>query len=571
MKTWVDRFPERFEYEREQFVARGLNFELDEQTLDDLGLVVLRGSLAHQGTEIRLEVHYPDFFPYLRPEVVAPDLELHRHQNPFDRNLCLLDRSTRAWNPSDTGAWLVAERVPHLLELLEGDESELQAAEVPQGEPASVYFGGIPGAVIFLPAEVLTLAKDARAGSGRIGCTALEPPRIRLRGAVVELVEKGRNRKTRTLAKVGSKLSDRFGAQSLSFRWARLDSAPEGRAPEDVFKAIDSARPGFGSPPWQAAADGQIAISAAVFPEEVEQGQLADGWIFAVKARTPGGGKFEYIIRGERLTDSDLATRLPFRARLADHQVALVGLGALGGEIGIELTKAGIDELRGLDFDHVEAGTIVRWFTGLSAVGHLKTQVMESRIGFDYPFTEFKPFTHQLGGSAVTSTARTETELDVMDRFLTGVDLVIDATAEIGVQQLVAALADERSLPQVFVSATEGAQGGLVARIRPGSSSGCWLCLQWHLETGSIPLPAHEQGPTEQPRGCASLTFTGAGFDLLPIAAQGTRVAAATLTEPEEDSSSQVFVCSLPDEPAHPPSWQSFPLEAHPDCPNCSG
>jgi hypothetical protein len=570
MQRWVDRFPGLLEYELQEFEERGLTFELDEELLDEQGRVVLTGTLPHEGTEIPLQVHYPDLFPYLRPEIVAPGLELSRHQNPFERNLCLLDRSTRAWSPSFTAAWLVAEQVPYLLSLIDGDPEEMRQAEAPQGEPVSAYFHGVPGAAIFIPQEVLDVPSDARAGSGRIACSVVEPPQLRLRGLVAELVEKKRNRKTRTLARADEELAQRFSGKTLSFRWARVDELPASKTAEAVFEAIDAAQPGFASPPRHSTADGDIAVAAMVIEEEVEQGRFEDAWVFAVRARLSGGATQEYLIRGERLSRADLATRLPAWVHLTDRRIALVGLGALGAEVGLELAKAGTGELRGLDFDHVEAGTIVRWTTGLSAVGHLKTDVMKGRVEFDYPFSTFVPFSHQLGGSARIVTGRSETELDVLDRFLDGAHLVIDASAEIGVQQVVAALADERELPQLYVSATEGARGGLVARVAPGRT-GCWLCLQWHLEDGSIPLPAREAPPTLQPRGCASLTFTGAGFDLLPIAAQATRVAATVLENPgQPPGGPDVFVCSLPEDPPLPPIWSTHPLDPHPKCPACS-
>lgn len=567
MRTWVDRFPERFSYELAEFENRELDFELDSALLDEQGRVVFRGALAHGGATIKLEVHYPDLFPYLRPEVVAEDLALPRHQNPYAGNLCLIDRSTRAWSPSDTAAWLVAERVPYLLDLLKAGEAEIRDGEVPQGEPVSAYFGGVSGAVIFLPEEVLALSAGARAGSGRIACSVAEPPRLQLRGLVTELVEKKRNKKTRTLARAGE-LAGRFGGKTISFRWVRLDEAPTENTPEAVLAAINEERSGFGSPPWQSVADGELAVAAAVIPEEVEQGRFEDGWIFAAKGRQ-GNREFSYLIRGERLVRSDLAVRSPLTADLGEKQVALVGLGAIGGELAIELARAGLGRIRAMDFDHVEAGTIVRWPIGLSAVAHQKTEVIRGRVVADYPFTELEPFSHHLGHSAAITTARSESELDVLERFLEGCELVIEASAEIGVQQAIAASADERSLPQIYVWATEGARGGLVAHVRP-SETGCWMCLQYHLEDETIPLPAREETPHLQPRGCAALTYSGAGFDLAPTVSQAARVATAALSSKASADGSDVFVCSFADDPYAPPVWTSHALEPHPRCEPCA-
>ncbi len=567
MRSWPERFPERLEYELACFAERGLEFELDEDILNRHGRVVLRGAIAHHGEEIELEVVYPDLFPWMRPEVYAKGLHLDRHQNPYQGNLCLLDRSTRAWKPSYTAAWLVAEKVPYLLELLAGGEEAMRLAESPQGEPFSSYFLGTPGTAVFVPEAMLELPADARAGAGRIAFAPFEGPRIWIRGAIAELVEKRGSRKTRTLATFDEPLRRRFAGAQLPFRWVRLAELPGENSAAALLGAIEAAQPGFSTPRWETVAGGQATIVAAVFREEVRQGEYEDAWLFVTRVRTEAGVSEPYIVRGERLSRADLEARLPGSVRLGERCVALAGLGALGGEIAIELAKAGVGRLRGLDFDTIEAGTTVRWPTGLTTVGRLKTGYLSERIQVDYPYTSFEPVLMQIGGSA-RGGSEGQSELDVLDAFLADADLLIDATAEIGVQQALAALASERELPALFVSATEGARGGLVARIDP-DDGGCWMCLQLSLEAGEIPLPAHAEPLTLQPRGCSDLTYSGAGFDLLPISAQAVRVAAATLSPSAEDRGSTVFICSLAEDGLSPPQWSAHPLAPRPDCPIC--
>jgi hypothetical protein len=94
------------------------------------------------------------------------------------------------------------------------------------------------------------------------------------------------------------------------------------------------------------------------------------------------------------------------------------------------------------------------------------------------------------------------------------------------------------------------------------------MCLQLALESGSIPLPAHAEPATLQPRGCSSLTYTGAGFDLLPVIAQAARVAAAVLGG-EGTVGSTAYTCSLPKERPAPPQWSEHQIDVNPDCPNC--
>jgi hypothetical protein len=569
MRTWPEQFPGRLEHELEEFAERGPPFSLDNDLLAEQGKVVLRGAIEDQGEEVDLEVHYPDLFPFVRPEIVAPNRQLPRHQNPYGGNLCLLDRSTRAWKPSYTAAWLVAEKVPYLLALLRADEKEMREVETPQGEPLSSYFPGVPGTVLFVPDAMLSVPEDATAGSGRIGFAQFEEPQLWVRGAVVELVEKVRSRKTQTLARADEPVKRRFGGAELPFRWVRLDELPEENTPIALLNAIEVARPGFGSPPWEEVPGGSIAISGAVFREEVGQNEYQDGWLFVVQQRADHGESRRYLIRGERLSREDLEVRLPTYLRFGGRCISLAGLGALGGDIAIELAKSGIGQLRGLDFDRVEVGTIVRWTAGLTAVGRLKTGYMSQRVAVDYPYTTFEDYPLLIGGSTFGQEPRGASELDAIDRFLDGSDLLIDATAEIGVQQALAFHANTRGLRQIFVSATEGARGGLVAKIDP-AAGGCWLCLQLQLEDGSIPIPAHAEPLALQPRGCTSLTYTGAGFDLLPIIAQAVRVAAATLAEVSEPGS-VAYVCSLGGDKADPPHWSTHTVKRLPDCPVCKG
>lgn len=569
MRTWPDRYPGRLEHELAEFERRELDFVLDGDLLREQGRVLLRGTVAHDDEEIQLEVSYPDLFPFLRPEVRAPDLTLPRHQNPYGGNLCLLDRSTRAWKPSYTAAWLVAEKVPYLLSLIEAGGEAMREAEAPQGEPVTSYFPGVPGTVIFVPEPMLKLDDGTRTGSGRIAFAPFEGPGLWLRGAISELVEKGEQGKTRTLARIEEPLRSRFAGPLLSFRWARLQQLPAVNTPIALLEAIEATQPGFGMPPWEPVEGGSVAIAGALVNEEVEQGSYEAAWLFVVQYRGGDGEEGRYLIRGERLSRRELEIRLPAEVRLSERTVSLSGLGALGADLAVELAKAGVGTLRGLDFDTVEAGTTSRWTVGLTAVGRLKTGYMGQRIPFDYPYTNFEPYPMRIGGSAGEVGLRDRTELDVIDLFLNDSDLLIDATAEIGVQQALAAAAEECGLPQLFVSATEGARGGLVASIDPGQG-GCWLCLQLGLEDGSIPLPAHAEPATLQPRGCSSLTYTGAGFDLLPVVAQAARVGAAILGT-GEPVGSKAFVCSLPEIRPAPPTWSTHPIEPHPDCPNCGG
>jgi molybdopterin/thiamine biosynthesis adenylyltransferase len=564
---WVERFPDRFEHELADFARRGLAFELDEQLLRQERRVVLRGLLAVEGEPdpVDLLVAYPDSFPFFRPEVYAPKLQLDRHQNPFDRNLCLLDRSTRAWSPSETAAHLVVSQVPLLLRLVREGGKALHDGEVPQGEPVSYYLPPLVGTVVFIPEELLQLPREHRTGVAKIAFGETEPPAIRVRGLLESAAIRERRGRTRRLARASGKLSRRFGASSIEARWIRLDGPPASRDPQQLLAQAEAAAPGLTAAQWQPVRDGAVAVTALVYDEEVGQDQTGDAWLFVVGIReSQARGQREgwYLTRGERLGRSDLNARIPALAPLGDRRVALIGLGALGAPIALELARAQLGELRILDFDLVEAGTIVRWPFGLSAVAAPKPEFLAQVIPREYPFTKVTAFNRMIGQ---VPQGRRETDFDLLTRMLRGVDLVIDASAEIGVQQIVAYVADEMRIPQLTVSATEGARGGVVARSTPGES-GCWHCLQAAFDREEIELPPHEETAMVQPRGCGSRTFTGASFDLLPIIAQAMRVATTTLVHGRLGA--DIFVCSLAGEDGAP-SWKTSTLEKRVACPGC--
>lgn len=591
MRNWTEAFPTRLAAEIEAFrETEGLDFELDDAELQATGRVVFRGTFSREGHEpIALEVRYPASFPYLRPEVFAPAVQLDRHQNPYRRNLCLLDRSTRHWTSDKTGAWLASERVRELLMLLEGDPAEMQREEAQQGEPASTFFPVHPGATVFIPEEMLHLPEDQLTGLATLSVGAQEPLGPLLRACMTAIAATDERGRVSELARVAGPLATRFPNEALRARWVRLSELPvDGAGAEDLFRAA-SAVPGYARPPQNRVPGAVLRILGALCKEEVRQGEWEDGWLFAVGVSSPQQPRQQsrhqrrrnpaapvpsgsYVARGERLSPRDLAERIPTLRGMSQRKVALAGLGALGGSIAMELGRAQVGELRTLDHDHVEAGTIVRWPFGLHVVGHPKVQVLADHLGVDYPFTSVHQFPHFIGGVPAAGEPDVS-ESDVLTEFLDGADILLDATAETGISYLLSRLATEAGVPQVYVWATEGGWGGGVARVIPGET-GCWYCVQLRIEDQSIVPPPLAGTGTVQPRGCAAPTWTGTSFDALPLVAQAVRTACFTLLGGRDAGNPlDVFICHQKAEsPAQltAPAWTSYALEPHPRCPYCA-
>ena len=267
---------------------------------------------------------------------------------------------------------------------------------------------------------------------------------------------------------------------------------------------------------------------------------------------------------------TDLTVRIPDLSHLHKKTVTAIGLGCLGAPSVLELGRCGVGEIRIIDHDIVEVGTVVRWPLGLTAVGRRKTDAISDFIKANYPFASIVPFPNRIG--AVRLSADQDSDLKILESALDGTDLVFDATAERGVQHLLSDLAAELKIPYIGISTTPGAWGGMLVRLRPQITEGCWLCFMHSLDDNSFPSPLSDPAGEVQPIGCADPTFTGPGFDTGIIALSGVRLAVSTLKDDHEKGYPtfdwDFSVVNLRDDQGNVivPSWQTFNLKKHPSC-----
>ena len=127
MPNWFE-IGDRMSQELAALDAERIGYEIDSVALDH-GVLRLHLELpaGPWGEPLALSATFPDEYPYLRPLVVAPGLSLARHQHPFVKNLCLLGRSTLAWDVDQTLAQHLCEQLPLLLDATGADARELAA------------------------------------------------------------------------------------------------------------------------------------------------------------------------------------------------------------------------------------------------------------------------------------------------------------------------------------------------------------------------------------------------------------------------------------------------------------
>jgi molybdopterin/thiamine biosynthesis adenylyltransferase len=289
-----------------------------------------------------------------------------------------------------------------------------------------------------------------------------------------------------------------------------------------------------------------------------------------------------WLIKSEPAGERDLYERIPELALLRTKTIAILGLGCLGAPSALSFARAGIGELRLLDSDYVSPGTMCRWPIGLNAAGGGKVKEISRFIRNNYPFTRISTdhYPEGVGEDLRLMIGRCDSEsgydqMTCLLKLVEGADLIYDATAEAGINQLLSDLAREHKIPYIAVSSRAGGWGGHVLRISPDRSKGCYLCYLHALEDGSIPQPPYDpEGDDLQPVGCGDVTFKAASFDVEEISLAGVRMAVSILCEGKANSypriSHDIGILSLRrDGETVFPSWETFHLQKHIKCERC--
>ena len=561
LQPWWRKIEGRLDYELARLGDRGVDYILDEEAFKR-GSIILHLKVTIYGEPIALIARFPDFYPYVRFEVEAPELDLDHHQAPFKKNLCLIGQASKNWRMKDTLADFIKDRLPVVLKTgRSNNPNEAKGLEEHQGEPFSAYYGSYQNSTILIDGG---WAIDPEIDKGELLIGIREGSGEAIKWAVLEVRDSNRE----VLARIDPAISDLY-PNHIRCRWIRVaEPIKEELKFLDKLFELDSS---LVDPWWRHVKEARIDVVGVIFPEETGWRKKSDGWIFAVRIqrrRKKGYGKEHfYFSHAGRVGKSDLAARIPEVSSLQTKKIAVIGAGGVGWGNALEFARNGVGELPILDDDSVEAGTIVRWGFGLPAVGANKAEFLANFIRKNYPYTKVVPYVHRIGG-----VYNTRSDLEVVGELLDDVDLIYDATAETGIQRLLSELAAERGLPYICISTTNGAWGGLIARIRPGKTQGCWMCLQYALEDESIPPPPEAPDDFVQPAGCASPTFTGTSFDIQEVSLSGVRLAVSTLSEgieggyPETDW--DVARLTLREDKTRlvAPQWETFVLERHPDC-----
>jgi molybdopterin/thiamine biosynthesis adenylyltransferase len=311
-----------------------------------------------------------------------------------------------------------------------------------------------------------------------------------------------------------------------------------------------------------------------VYPTELQFGQQSDAWLFVLTvgkrkdfySNAQGHGPKALVVRTLRAGPNDLGSRSPNLTDLAEKVVAVIGIGAVGAPVAIELARSGVGELALVDHDIVEPGNSIRWPLGVSAWGQSKAQALADFIAAEYPNTKVRAFNYPLGAIQGENYVG---DSPALERVLKNADLAVDGTAAFGATLLIQDAARSLSLPLIALYASPSVGGGVVALYSPEGA--CPICLEyaWDDERNGLcpPRGMFDQTELVQPPGCAERTFLGSFFDLEELSLQAVRLIVGLLNGKASAGGSRVFTLEFHEsDGVQTPSWRVDALAHNQNC-----
>lgn len=601
-RSWYELHPERYSEELTAFEERNISYEIDEhlkaQRLIRIFLKIQGSNPLFNFPDKTITYHftviYPDLYPWFRPEVYAYDLNLARHLQLRTKVLCLLPRGTEHWDPAELVATLLESQINLVLEkgmVTDGEKIKADATE--QAEPVSDYYFTIVNAPVLFDPSNLKLdyipEQFRQIGKIQVGIPKeLFPARMAVLKTTIM--------KSGNVQELPKDIERLFAFRKVE---GILVEAPEpppfAKNAHEIISWLKQGLPfnerniPFRNEIVKLTNGAVRSITGIRFPEEVEKGKKGTGWIFLIegKAELKEGQKIgqsqkevAYLAKPAYISTDAKRDRAPRLLPLTDKTVAITGLGALGSFVAVELARAGIKRLQLLDFDIVDPPTTVRWPLGISAAGVLKTEALQNFLAENYPFTEVVTFSKKIGSTRIEGNEHEvfdpEPNDQLLNSLLADTDLLLDATAEEGVNNFLSRRCIRKKLPHVVIYATPGAWGGVVMRWLPETTEGCWNCMKhWQNDNEDLVPPVDDQGLV-QPPGCADITFTGSSFDLQNISLAAVRMVVSILCS-KADSGYPLLqwdwaVLRLVDSDRNPipPTWNEQKLKRHPNCNYCA-
>ena len=104
-----------------------------------------------------------------------------------------------------------------------------------------------------------------------------------------------------------------------------------------------------------------------------------------------------FVLSATRAGLTDLRARAPSLHPMAQAHVVLVGAGAIGSFVAVELARIGVRQLDIVEGDALEPGNSVRWALGASHWGLRKAEALQAELGRQLDVVRAQHFFESLG------------------------------------------------------------------------------------------------------------------------------------------------------------------------------
>lgn len=148
--------------------------------------------------------------------------------------------------------------------------------------------------------------------------------------------------------------------------------------------------------------------------------------------------------------------------RLAGRTVCIVGCGSLGSKIATSLARSGVGKFELTDDDLFLINNLIRNDLDWRDMGSHKVDALSRRLRLVHPGVTVTRHQVQLNGQEASS------RIAKALRAAATSDLIIDATGDPTVFNLLAAVASSDQRPMVWAEVLAGGIGGMIARFTPG-------------------------------------------------------------------------------------------------------
>lgn len=539
-RPWYEREPERLAWEIECLAEIGLDAEQG----SDGAELTLTVEVPHAGQRLRTVIRFPSGYPQIAPTVFAPKGVLERHQQPSTDNLCLLDVESQDWTPEHSCAFLI-ERFQQLLLADAFGEEAVAAGEADMAEPLTRHLSTKENSLVILSEGAL--ARKLGSEKGRFVLKEIRPGAF----AMWRLRANASTGGNRIIAETDARQLGLLKAtgEKVSGNWFECADPPTPSRIDELRQAAkNTIVPG---------SDGRKIVGVTFFEEGPTRDKTRRAWAFyEFSPEQPEGVALET----QALSREVRSLRIPELKGLEEQSVLVVGGGSLGGQLVLELAKAGVGEINVVDDDRYDLNNSVRHILPASVAGYPKAQAVAEAASAINPLVTVNSHSWPVG------------KLPSLDAELAGViegsSLVIDATGVQPVTRFLHRLVSAAGKELLVVNLTPGAYGGRIVRLK--GRSPCYDCFKRHTADGTIQdAPMQPVVPGVTPYGCSHPAASGAGFDAAELVAVAARRAVQELnTNGYPASDTDWIILSFRDAPAEK-RYREGELTVHHDCPYC--